>query len=147
MRHPPRCPPGARLSRRGARSPAADRGDGGKAGVGRLAESPVPGALLGQRLERVEAQLVEALALDHDPFVVPVGKHVADVTQPDEVARVGWTGPMDEPLGARGGVVHVNLDQRGESKVCSGRGCDLYPPQRPQAPEGGAQARLRPLLG
>ncbi len=109
-------------------------------------EAALGGQALTHPLERVQADLAEALALDLGPLVVPVGQQVLRVAQPGHELGPDRAGAGEHLLRGHGDGVEVDLDPLGEPELTAVRPDDVarHPVEPPQRR---AQACRRPLLG
>jgi len=59
---------------------------------------PAAVKVLAEKLESVEAQLVNALALSDDPLVIPVWQQLAPLDDPREPFLVAWRASVEETM-------------------------------------------------
>jgi hypothetical protein len=121
-------------------------------GLHRLAVPARRRQLLGQRLERVHAQLAQPLPLEQHPLVVPARQQLPPQPHVAERGGVGGRPRVEHPLGPGAELPDVDPDRPGERQGAAGdvdetrRGL-LQPPQgRPQAALGVVLGHLRPEL-
>src|SRR5205823_2690509 len=125
------------------------RSDGGKACLDRLGMSAKGGQALAQRLERVDAKLAEALALDEDPVLIPVRKQLPTEGELEGAAgflrRFGHGVAVKHPPRLFSRLVDVDPDV-GRQAQPAGAAVDELPPVTVEAPERRAEVGAGPLL-